>query len=110
MQDTPATANPAKLFVGNLAYSVNESQLTELFAQYGTVVEAVVLTEKQPDYYSNRPPRSRGMGFVTMSTPEEAQAAIAALHDQDFSGRKMIVATAKPKTDRPERSGQSRRW
>jgi RNA recognition motif-containing protein len=108
-----AAANQAKLFVGNLTYSVNEEQLNELFSQYGTVTDVIVLTERQFGRYSDRPPRSRGMGFVTMSTPEEAQAAIGALHDQDFFGRKMIVAVAKPKTERPERSGysgQNNRW
>ena len=87
--------NAAKLFVGNLTYSVNDAQLQELFGQYGEIEEAVVLMEKQWGR-SDRPPRSRGMGFVTFKDPADAKAAVAALHDQEFEGRRMIVEVAKP--------------
>ena len=115
MEDqTSSTVNPAKLFVGNLAYSVNDGQLRELFGQYGEVADATVLLERQFGGHNDRPARSRGMGFVTFTTPEAAQAAIAALHDQDFAGRKLIVAVAKPRTDRGDRPrnnfGGGKRW
>lgn len=95
MEGSQSGANPAKLFVGNLAYAVSDEQLKELFSQYGEIVEATVLKEKQYGR-SDRPPRSRGMGFVTFATPEAAQAAVAALHEQDYEGRPMIVEVAKP--------------
>lgn len=105
MDDNTSAINPAKLFVGNLTYSVNDEQLRELFSQYGEVTEATVLLERRFGPDNGRPPRSRGMGFVTFADAEAAEKAIAALHDQDFEGRKLIVAVAKPKTDRPNRGG-----
>lgn len=108
MEDSMSTINPARLFVGNLTYSVRDEQLRELFSQYGEVVEATVLLEKQFGPDNGRPRRSRGMGFVTFADPADAQKAVEALHDQDYEGRKLIVAVAKPKTDRPPRAGGNR--
>ncbi len=105
MEDNSSTINPSRLFVGNLAYTVRDEQLRELFNQYGEVTEATVLLEKQFGPDNGRPRRSRGMGFVTFSTPEEAEKAVEALHDQDFEGRKLIVAVAKPRTERPAGNG-----
>ncbi len=99
MEDNQSTINPAKLFVGNLAYTVRDEQLEELFGQYGELVEAKVLLERQFGNQGGRPARSRGMGFVTFADEAAAQAAIEALHDQEFEGRKLIVAVAKPKTE-----------
>src|SRR5436190_16945341 len=84
-----------KLFVGNLSFQTTENDLQDAFAAHGTVLE----TNLMVDRVSGRP---RGFGFVTMSTPEEAQKAIAALNGKDMDGRSLTVNEAKP---REERSG-----
>lgn len=103
MEDNMSAVNPAKLFVGNLAYSVRDAQLRDLFGQFGDVEEATVLMERQYGNYSDRPARSRGMGFVTFKDAASAQKAIESLHDSDFEGRKLIVAVAKPRAPRDNR-------
>src|SRR5437667_5248959 len=87
-----------KLFVGNLSFNTTENDLQDLFAAHGTVLEANLMMERD----SGRP---RGFGFVTMSTPEEAQAAIGALNGKSIDGRALTVNVAKP---REERSGGGR--
>ena len=84
-----------KLFVGNLSFNTTENALQDMFAAHGTVLEASLPTDRD----SGRP---RGFGFVTMSTPEEAQAAINALNGKSIDGRALTVNIAKP---REERSG-----
>ncbi len=84
----------SKLYVGNLPYSTNDAALSDLFSQAGTVTSASVITDKMSG-------RSKGFGFVEMSTPEEAQAAITKFHGQEFEGRAMTVSEARPKEDRP---------
>jgi RNA recognition motif-containing protein len=86
--------NNAKLFVGNLAHTVNQSELERLFAAHGTVVDAKVPIDRE----SGRP---RGFGFVTMASPEAAQAAIQALNGQTVGDRKLTVSEARPREDRP---------
>jgi RNA recognition motif-containing protein len=86
-----------KLYVGNLGYDVSDADLSQLFAPHGTVGSATVIMDKATG-------RSKGFGFVEMSTDEEAQAAIAALNGRDHSGRPLTVNEAKP---RPE-GGRSR--
>ncbi|HEX3095942.1 MAG TPA: RNA-binding protein [Patescibacteria group bacterium] len=86
-----------KLYVGNLPYSATDSSLSDLFAQAGTVTSASVITDKMSG-------RSKGFGFVEMSTPEEASAAIEKFHGQEFEGRALTVSEARPKEDRPQRS------
>ena len=81
-----------KLYVGNLGYDVNDADLSQLFAQHGTVSSASVITDRATG-------RSKGFGFVEMADDEEAQAAIAALNGQDYSGRALTVDEARP---RPE--------
>ncbi len=83
-----------KLYVGNLPYSATDATLSDLFAQAGTVTSASVISDKMSG-------RSKGFGFVEMSTPEEAQAAIAKFHGQEFEGRALTVSEARPKEDRP---------
>jgi RNA recognition motif-containing protein len=85
----------SKLFVGNLSFNTTENDLQDAFAAHGTVVEANLMTDRM----SGRP---RGFGFVTMSTPQEAQAAIDALNGASLDGRALTVNAAKP---REERSG-----
>lgn len=87
-----------KLYVGNLPYSTTDSALSDMFSQAGTVTSASIITDKMSG-------RSKGFGFVEMSTPEEAQAAIEMFHDKDLDGRKMTVNEARPKEDRPRNGG-----
>ena len=86
-----------KLYVGNLTFRVTGSDLEQLFSQYGSVASAQVVEDRETG-------RSRGFGFVEMDSASEAQAAIDALHDQDFEGRRLTVNEARP---REARSGQS---
>lgn len=85
-----------KLYVGNLPYSTTDSSLSDLFAQAGTVTSASVITDKMSG-------RSKGFGFVEMSSTEEAQKAIDMFHDKEFEGRRLTVNEARPKEDRPRR-------
>src|SRR5687767_10009448 len=82
-----------KLFVGNLSFNTTENDLQDAFAAHGTVLEAVLVMDRM----SNRP---RGFGFVTMSTPEEAQVALGALNGKDMDGRALTVNVAKPREER----------
>jgi RNA recognition motif-containing protein len=79
-----------KLYVGNLSYDVDSSQLEQLFGQHGQVVSAQVINDRDTG-------RSKGFGFVEMSSDEEAQAAIAALNGQQHGGRALTVNEARPK-------------
>ncbi|MFZ6035558.1 MAG: RNA recognition motif domain-containing protein [Patescibacteria group bacterium] len=80
--------------MGNLAYGVTDEDLGSAFAASGTVASAKVITDRVTG-------RSRGFGFVEMSTDEEAQAAIQAMDGQDIGGRPVKVNEARPQTDRP---------
>ena len=84
-----------KLYVGNLGYSVSDADLSQLFSQHGTVESANVIMDKMTG-------RSKGFGFVEMSSDAEAQAAVAALNGSDYDGRALKVDEAKP---RPEGGG-----
>src|SRR4051794_41856035 len=88
-----------KLYVGNLSYSMSDSDLQNLFEQHGTVQSAQIIIDRDTG-------RSKGFGFVEMSTAQEGQAAIQALHDQDIDSRKLTVNEARP---REERSGGGRK-
>lgn len=85
-----------KLFVGNLSFNTTENEIHEAFAAHGTVVEANLMMDRMTG-------RSRGFAFVTMSTPEEAQKAIAAMHGSTLSDRQLTVNIARPKEERPPR-------
>jgi len=86
-----------KIYVGGLPFSTSESQLTDLFAKYGTVTSAKVITDKFTG-------QSRGFAFVEMSTSEEAQKAISGLNGTNLDSRTLTVNEAKPQESR-ERSG-----
>ncbi len=86
------------IYVGNLSFSVSETDLREAFAAYGQVATTSIIKDK----FSGE---SRGFGFVEMPTKEEAEKAIAALNGKDLKGRTMTVNEAKPRTDRPRTSG-----
>jgi len=90
----------ANLYVGNLPYRMTGEELTELFASYGEVVSAKVVMDRETG-------RSRGFGFVEMSGDDQAQKAIDSLNQKDFQGRMLKVNLAKPREDRPPRSGGS---
>ena len=81
-----------KLFVGNLSFDTTENDLHDAFAAHGTVVEANLVVDR----FNNRP---RGFGFVTMSTPEEAQKAIEAMNGASLKGRNLTVNEARPKPE-----------
>jgi len=83
-----------KLFVGNLSFQTTENDLNDAFAAHGTVTEANLMMDRTTN-------RSRGFAFVTMSTDEEAQKAIAAMHGVDLGGRSITVNIAKPREERP---------
>jgi RNA recognition motif-containing protein len=82
-----------KLYVGNLTYTVNESDLEALFAQFGTVQSAQIIVDRDTN-------RSKGFGFVEMGSDAEAQAAIQGLNGHDHGGRNLTVNEAKPREDR----------
>ena len=81
------------LYVGNLSYSVNDSELYSLFAQYGKVDSARVISDRETN-------RSKGFGFVEMTDDAEAEAAINALNGQENNGRTLTVNEAKPREPR----------
>jgi RNA recognition motif-containing protein len=87
-----------KLYVGNLSYTVTEERLQQHFAQHGSVVSARIITDK----FSGR---SKGFGFVEMSSDQEAEKAIRALNGTDFDGRNLIVSEARPQAPRAPRPG-----
>ena len=92
-----------KLIVGNLSFNTTENDLQDAFAAHGTVTE----TNLMMDRMSGRP---RGFGFITMSTAEEAQKAIAALNGAQLDGRALTVNVAKPREERaPGGGGGGRR-
>lgn len=84
------TMQGSKLYVGNLSYSVNNTQLEELFKEHGQVREINIIEGK-------------GFGFVEMSSPEEAQKAKDALDGSEFAGRTLRVDEARPRNDRPRK-------
>jgi len=77
-----------KLYVGNLSYSVDSSELEKIFSAHGTVSSAQIISDRETG-------RSKGFGFVEMNSDAEAQAAIAALNGQDYQGRTLTVNEAR---------------
>lgn len=87
-----------KLYVGNLPYSVRDSDLEQAFGQFGAVTSAKVMMERETG-------RSKGFGFVEMGSDAEAQAAINGMNGQPLGGRSVVVNEARPMEARPPRSG-----
>jgi hypothetical protein len=83
-----------KLYVGNLAYSVRDESLQQAFGQFGSVTSAKVMMDRETG-------RSKGFGFVEMSSPAEAQAAMNAMNGQPLEGRAIVVNEARPREERP---------
>jgi cold-inducible RNA-binding protein len=88
----------AKLYVGNLPYSIRDDSLQELFAQAGNVVSATVITDRESG-------RSKGFGFVEMSSSEEADKAIQMFNGYSVDGRDLRVSIARPREERPRGGG-----
>src|ERR1044071_9054795 len=88
----------SKLYVGNLSYNTNSSDLEQIFSPHGSVTSAEVIQDRDTG-------RSKGFGFVQMGSDSEAQAAIAALNGQEHDGRALTVNEAKPREDRPRGGG-----
>jgi cold-inducible RNA-binding protein len=87
-----------KLFVGNLSFNTTQDELRDLFAAFGPVAQADIIMDKMTG-------RPRGFGFVTMESKEDAEKAIEGLHGKSHDGRDLTVNEAKPREDRPPRSG-----
>ena len=87
-----------KLFVGSLAWATNDDSLKDFFAAAGTVVSANVIMDRETN-------RSKGFGFVEMSSDEEAKAAVDQLNGKDLDGRAIVVSEARPREDRPRGGG-----
>jgi RNA recognition motif-containing protein len=89
------------IYVGNLSYTITEDELKQVFAEFGEVSSASIITDK----YSGR---SKGFGFVEMPTQAEAEAAIRSLDGKSVKGRNLKVNQARPREERPERRPQRR--
>ncbi len=88
-----------KLYVGNLSYDVSSSDLEQMFSAHGTIESAQVIEDRSTG-------RSKGFGFVEMSSESEAQAAIDALNGQDHGGRALTVNEARPREPRSGGGGR----
>lgn len=87
-----------KLYVGNLPYSVSDSDLQTMFEPFGTVESAQVIVDRDTG-------RSKGFGFVEMASGEQGQAAIEGMHDKDVGGRNLVVNEARPREERAPGGG-----
>lgn len=83
----------SNMYVGNISWNASEEDLTTLFGQYGTVKSAKIVTDRDTN-------RSKGFGFVEMSSPEEAETAISSVNGTEFQGRTIKVDAAKDSTPR----------
>ncbi len=87
-----------KLFIGSLAWATTDDSLKDLFSSVGTVVSANVIMDRETN-------RSKGFGFVEMSSDEEAKAAVDQLNGKDLDGRAIVVSEARPREERPRGGG-----
>lgn len=88
----------SKLFIGSLAWATNDDSLKDFFASAGTVVSASVIMDRETN-------RSKGFGFVEMSSDEEAKKAVEELNGKDLDGRAIVVSEARPREERPRGGG-----
>ena len=86
-----------KIFVGKLSFDSTDQSLNDLFATYGTVTSATIIMDRATN-------RSKGFGFVEMEDLKSAQKAIAELDGKEFEGRTIVVNTARPREEKPNRS------
>lgn len=89
-----------KLFVANLPWSITTESLSELFSQFGEVVDCILVKDRETG-------RSKGFGFVTFSNEESAQAAIKGMANQKVEDRELVVNIAKPREERSNNRGGS---
>ncbi len=87
-----------KLYVGNIAYEVDRDMLHEAFSRYGTITDCTIIIDRETG-------RSKGFGFVEMSSDAEAQAALDAMDGVALEGRELRVSEARPREDRGPRAG-----
>ena len=87
-----------KLYVGNLSHDITDKELQDIFEPHGSVISAQVIVDRETH-------RSRGFGFVEMSSEDEAQAAMEALNSKEFFGRAITVNEARSREDRPRGGG-----
>lgn len=92
-----------KLYVGNLPFSATDQSLSDTFSKCGTVESSKIITDRETG-------RSKGFGFVEMSSDAEAAKAITEFNGQDYDGRAMTVNEAKPMAPREDRGGRSNRY
>jgi len=92
-----------KIYVGNLPYDTNDSELRSMFEEYGEVASASVVIDRDTG-------RSRGFGFVEMSDDGAADGAIEKMNGMDSGGRALVVNEARPRTDRPRGGGGGGGW
>ncbi len=86
------------IYVGNLPYNIDRDELKETFAAFGSVTTTRIVTDRETN-------RSKGFGFVEMPNDAEARQAIEALNGQELGGRKAVVNEARPREERPPRTG-----
>ena len=92
-----------KIYVGNLSFETTETEIRELFGQYGEVEEVNLITDRETG-------RPRGFGFIEIRNDQAARDAIGALDGTEFGSRPIKVNEAKPRTDRGGGGGQRRSW
>ena len=92
-----------EIYVGNLAWSASEQELSDTFGEYGTVEKATIIVDRDSG-------RSRGFGFVTMNDNEQGNAAIEALNGIELGGRALKVNEARPREERPPRRERQDDW
>lgn len=86
--------NQMNIYISNLSYGTSEASLNDLFAEYGEVTSAKIITDRETG-------RSRGFGFVEMTDDAQAQTAIEELNGTEFEGKEISVSEARPRTERP---------
>ena len=91
-------SNPVRLFVGNLSWQTAENDLQDYFAQAGAINSVNLMLDKVTG-------KSRGFAFIEFSTPDEATKAVEMFHSKEFQGRQLTVNIARPREERPPRSG-----
>src|SRR6516225_7101320 len=96
-RQSPITHHTVKLYVGNISFTITETDLQRLFEQFGSVTEIKIVTDRETG-------QPRGFAFVTMGNDAEGRAAIKSLDGKEFGGRPLKVSEARPKEDRHGRS------
>lgn len=92
-----------RLYVGNLSFNTTEHDLQDAFAPFGTVTDTKIMIDRETS-------RSRGFGFVTMSSAAEGHAAVNGLHERDLDGRSLTVNEARPREERGGHDGGHRSY